>query len=63
VLAVGSGLGPDIAKKSVRARLAALLKVWIETRVLVKKLLPFGMSRKSVHCIVAGPNNTAETEQ
>ena len=56
-------LGLDAGKKSEKARMNSLLKGWIESGVLAKKELPVGPNRKSVVCIIVGPNNPAETDQ
>lgn len=55
-------LGLDLGKRSEKARVATILKTWIESGVLAKEVLPLGMNRKSVPCIIAGPNNPAEVE-
>lgn len=59
-LVVAEVLGLDASKKSDKARIAAMLRKWIETGVLAKEALPIGANRKQVPCIVAGPNNPAE---
>lgn len=59
-LVVAEVLGLDVTKKSDKARIAAMLRKWIETGVLMVELLPIGTNRKQVPCIVAGPNNPAE---
>jgi len=59
---VAEVLGLDLGKKSERARVATILKTWIESGVLAKEALPLGVNRKSVPCIIAGPNNPAEVD-
>ena len=56
-------LSLDLGKKSEKARVATILKTWIESGVLAKESLPLGVNRKSVPCIIAGPNNPADVEQ
>lgn len=60
---VAEVLGLDLGKKSEKARVATILKTWIESGVLARQSLPLGTNRKSVPCIIAGPNNPAEVEQ
>lgn len=56
-------LGLDLGKKSQKAKVAALLKKWIETGVLSTELLPLGTNRKAVSCVISGPNNPAVVDQ
>lgn len=56
-------LGLDLGKKSQRAKVTAILKKWIETGVLATETLRLGTNRKSVLCVISGPNNPAEVEQ
>lgn len=56
-------LGLDLSKKSEKARVATILKTWLESGVLAKEAFPLGANRKSVPCIIAGPNNPAEVEK
>ncbi len=56
-------LGLDLGRKSEKSRVATILKTWIESGVLAKEAFPIGVNRKSVPCIIAGPNNPAEVEQ
>jgi hypothetical protein len=57
---VADVLGFDLSKKGDKARVGALLRGWIETKVLAKETFPVGANRKPVPCLVEGPNNPAE---
>lgn len=62
-LIVAEVLGLDPSKKGDKARIATILRKWIETGVLAREHLPVGANRKAVPCVVPGPNNPAEVDQ
>lgn len=53
-------LNLDLSKRSVKARISALIKTWLESGVLARETYPIGPNRKSVPCIVSGPNDPSE---
>jgi hypothetical protein len=59
-LIVAQVLGLDVQRRGDKARIAAMIRVWLETGVLAREMLPIGANRKLVPCVVAGPNNPAE---
>lgn len=59
-LVVAEVLGLDVNRKGDKARIAAMIRTWLETGVLAREHLPIGANRKKVSCVVAGPNNPAE---
>ncbi|MDO9524864.1 MAG: AAA family ATPase, partial [Gemmobacter sp.] len=61
-LVVAEVLGLDPNKKADKARINAMLRKWIENGALAKEVLPVGANRKSVPCVVAGPNNPADVK-
>ncbi|QYK40238.1 MAG: AAA family ATPase [Paracoccaceae bacterium] len=60
---VAEVLGLDPAKKADKARIGSMLQGWIASGVLAKQNLPVGPNRKSVPCLVAGPNNPVEVAE
>lgn len=61
-LVVAEVLGLDVTKKSDKARIAAMVRKWIETEVLMVENLPHGEKGKTAPFVFAGPNNPGADE-
>lgn len=59
---VAEVLGLNVAAKSDKARITAMLRKWIETGVLLVETLPHGDKGKTAPFVFAGPNNPGADE-
>lgn len=59
---VANELGLDMTKKADKARVVAMLRKWIETKVLLVERMAHGPKKKEADFIFPGPNNPAEVD-
>ena len=59
---VAEVLGLDMTKKADKARVVAMLRKWIETKVLLVERMAHGSKKREADFIFPGPNNPAEVD-
>lgn len=52
----------DLTKKADKARVVAMLRAWVETKVLLVERMAHGLKKKEADFIFPGPNNPAEVD-